>query len=128
MKETPKIWICILLAIWFPLGEVHRLWRNDYSQYDVFVNRDMLIDVAWLAKYLSIELQNIVVAIVLCIVLKTLDRMLFKISLVYLFFCITELALFFWDFKQSSYVLIYAELCAALIFIVFGKKNRPMKS
>lgn len=117
-----EYWVAFLIGIYFPLGELHLFWQNDYSQYDVFYARELTVDVAWLVKDLSSMVQQICLGIVLIIVLPRFGRKMVAFGWIYTCFCLVDLLIYFYDKRQSFYGFIYLYI-AFIFIIIFIRRN-----
>lgn len=118
MNKWRKIVITLLIGAAFPLGELHRFWRDDFSQYDIFLGIDLKMDVAWIVKFLSNDVRHLFVALALFLSLgQRRSRLLYALFLTYVIFCGIELGYFFWDFQRNYVLYAAAYVYIAIIFI-----------
>lgn len=119
---TPRTFLSIvLLALIFPVQEFWQLWKNDNRNVNWWIALDYPLSIQWYFKMAGLKLSELLKALVIY-------RITFKIqslrnaSIVLLTYTVVDLAMFFVNFNQSSYTLIYTTV-GLVVMIVYNWKS-----
>lgn len=105
------------LLIWLSLltGELHSLWENSTAKANWILTekREMLIE--WNVKYATDELWFILMA--WAMLLYKPNRINRTTVAAYLYFCIVDMCMYFYNYKREGYAAIYTFLLIAWVII-----------
>lgn len=105
------------LIIWASLiiGELHTLWENSTKEANWIWTKNVQMPIQWNVKYAADEVWFILMAV--AILLYVPNRINRTTVLAYLTFCILDLVMYFYNYKQEGYEAIYTYLLIAWILI-----------
>jgi hypothetical protein len=113
------------LLIWFSLltSEVHTIWEGSKVNANWILTKNVPMNLQWNIKYLTDEIWFVLLAAsIYYYVPNKINRTTAK---AYFCFCVVDLCMYFYNFKQEGYDSIYTFLLIAWIIIYnYGGNNR----
>jgi hypothetical protein len=105
------------LIIWFSLlvNELHTLWEGSAAKSNWIWKANVVMPDQWNVKYATDELWFILMA--LAILFYKPNRINKASVLAFLFFCVADMFMYFYNYKQAGYEAIYTFLLIAWITI-----------
>ncbi|HYH14637.1 MAG TPA: hypothetical protein VD794_05440 [Flavisolibacter sp.] len=104
---TKKVYvnICLLLAP-IAINEMY-LWFMPAStaSIDLFYALDYSLPVPWVVKFLTGYISNLLIAILIYRLANS--KYLKAAALAYVWLCVSDIVLFFWDFNQGNKFCVY---------------------
>lgn len=118
---TLIIWASLLLS------ELHTFWEQTNQEISFTIGKYYPMNIQWAVKYMTDEFLFPLLA--LAVVLYKPNRINKASVLAYISFCIGDVGLFFYDFKQDGelYQWNYLLLLISWILIYNYERSRPTK-
>lgn len=113
---TKMYWNIVLILLVLPLGESWHLFSNQDYYVNPWITVDYPYHITWFAKDIVDHLSDIIIGVV---VYRIATGKLKIVSLALLLFRIYELFLYFYNFKQEGYGVVYfifGSVCAVMCF------------
>jgi hypothetical protein len=108
----------VLLALTFIAHEIWQVWKGDNREVNWWIaNHDYPLSIQWYFKFLGIQVKELLFAIVIYRITYKIQS-LRNVAIVVLIYAIVDLAMFFINFNQASYTLIYTTV-GVISIIVF---------
>jgi hypothetical protein len=124
MTNRTFISIC-LLALVLPVNELWHLWNHVSYNVNPWLARDYPLDIQWYVKFLCLNLSDVIKAVVIYRFAR-LNRPARIVSTAILVYAIIDLIMFFINFNQTDYTIIYS--LTGVISILFSyKRKRKMQ-
>lgn len=117
-----------LAALIVPLGEVHKAWENVRMDVDVFLLKDMKLDIQWVVLHVCNQVQLIILTYLLWVFAAAphIPKVLRNVFLALFVFSWVELIMYFVNFKTGGYGWIYYGLAGLLIILNRKKRLKPI--
>lgn len=114
---TVIIWLSLLV------NELHTLWENSSKVENWILETNVPMLLQWNVKYATDEIWFILMALaILCYKPNRINKATVK---AFLCFCVVDMMMYFYNFKQEGYQGIYTFLLIAwILFYNYGKRIR----
>ena len=111
----------VLLALTFIAHEFWQFWKGDNRVVNWWIANDYPLSIQWYFKFLGIQLKELLFAIVIYRITYKIQS-LRNVATVILIYAVVDLVMFFINFNQASYTLIYTTV-GVIAIIVFEWKQ-----
>lgn len=105
------------LIVWASLlvGELHTFWENGTAKVNWILTKEVVMPIQWNVKYAADELWFILMAF--AIYLFKDNRINRTTALSYAVFCMADMFMYFYNYKQEGYGAMYTLLLITWIII-----------
>jgi hypothetical protein len=115
----------VLLAFTFFAHEFWQFWKGDNSVVNWWIDNDYPLSIQWYFKFLGIQIKELLFAIVIYRITYKIQS-LRNVATVVLIYAIVDLVMFFINFNQASYTLIYTTVGVIAIIVLEWKQVRKL--